>query len=65
MAELGNDSVGIVDLAKRKLIRTIVPDAHGIAVVDRVSQKQIAKWQMPDQRATFPMSLDLFAVRYL
>jgi DNA-binding beta-propeller fold protein YncE len=35
-----------------------VPDAHGIAVVDRVSQKQIAKWPMADRRANFPMALD-------
>jgi YVTN family beta-propeller protein len=35
-----------------------VPDAHSIAVVDRVSQKQIGKWPIPDQRANFPMALD-------
>jgi DNA-binding beta-propeller fold protein YncE len=35
-----------------------VPDAHGIAVVDRVSQKQIAKWSMADRGANFPMALD-------
>jgi DNA-binding beta-propeller fold protein YncE len=35
-----------------------VPDAHGIAVVDRVSQRQIGKWPIPDQRANFPMALD-------
>jgi hypothetical protein len=35
-----------------------VPDAHGIAVVDRVSQKQIGKWPMPDQRTNFPMAPD-------
>ena len=35
-----------------------VPGAHGIAVVDRVSQKQIAKWPMADRRANFPMALD-------
>jgi hypothetical protein len=35
-----------------------VPDAHGIAVVDRVSQKQIGKWPTPDKGANFPMALD-------
>jgi hypothetical protein len=35
-----------------------VPDAHGIAVVDRVSQKQIGKWPIPDRGANFPMALD-------
>jgi YVTN family beta-propeller protein len=35
-----------------------VPDAHGIAVVDRASQKQIAKWPIPDHAANFPMALD-------
>jgi DNA-binding beta-propeller fold protein YncE len=35
-----------------------VPDARGIAVVDRVSQKQIGKWPTPDQGANFPMALD-------
>jgi YVTN family beta-propeller protein len=35
-----------------------VPDARGIAVVDRVSQKQIAKWPMADRSANFPMALD-------
>jgi YVTN family beta-propeller protein len=35
-----------------------VPDAHGIAVVDRVSQKQIGKWPIPDKGANFPMALD-------
>jgi DNA-binding beta-propeller fold protein YncE len=35
-----------------------VPDAHGIAVVDRVSQRQIAKWPMADRGANFPMALD-------
>ena len=35
-----------------------VPDARGIAVVDRVSQKQIAKWPLTDQGANFPMALD-------
>jgi YVTN family beta-propeller protein len=36
-----------------------VPDARGIAVVDRVSQTQIAKWPLTDQGANFPMALDL------
>jgi DNA-binding beta-propeller fold protein YncE len=35
-----------------------VPDARGIAVVDRVSQKQIAKLPMADRGANFPMALD-------
>ena len=35
-----------------------VPDAHGIAVMDRVSQKQIAKWPMANRGANFPMALD-------
>jgi YVTN family beta-propeller protein len=35
-----------------------VPDARGIAVVDRVSQTQIAKWPLADQGANFPMALD-------
>jgi DNA-binding beta-propeller fold protein YncE len=34
-----------------------VPDAHGIAVVDRVSRKQTGKWPA-DRRANFPMALD-------
>jgi YVTN family beta-propeller protein len=35
-----------------------VPDARGIAVVDRVSQKQIAKWSLAGRGANFPMALD-------
>jgi hypothetical protein len=35
-----------------------VPDAHGIAVVDRASQKQTDKWPIPDRGANFPMALD-------
>ncbi len=35
-----------------------VPEAHGIAVVDRVSQKPIGKWQVADRGAYFPMALD-------
>jgi DNA-binding beta-propeller fold protein YncE len=35
-----------------------VPDARGIAVVDRVSQKQIAKWPLAGRGANFPMALD-------
>jgi len=35
-----------------------VPDARDIAVVDRVSQKQIANWPLADQGANFPMALD-------
>jgi YVTN family beta-propeller protein len=35
-----------------------VPDDHGIAVVDRASQKQTGKWPIPDHGANFPMALD-------
>jgi DNA-binding beta-propeller fold protein YncE len=35
-----------------------VPDAHAIAVVDRVSHKQIGKWPLADRGANFPMALD-------
>jgi DNA-binding beta-propeller fold protein YncE len=35
-----------------------VPDAHGIAIVDRASQKQTGKWPIPDHGANFPMALD-------
>ena len=35
-----------------------VPDVHAIAVVDRVSQKQIGEWPLPDRGANFPMALD-------
>ena len=35
-----------------------VPDVHGIAVVDRASQRQIGKWPTPDRSANFPMTLD-------
>jgi DNA-binding beta-propeller fold protein YncE len=35
-----------------------VPDAHGIAVVDRASQKQTGKWPIQDHGANFPMALD-------
>jgi DNA-binding beta-propeller fold protein YncE len=35
-----------------------VPDAHGIAVVDRASQKQTGRWPIPDHGANFPMALD-------
>jgi hypothetical protein len=35
-----------------------VPDAHGIAVLDRSSQKQIGNWPTPDRGANFPMALD-------
>jgi DNA-binding beta-propeller fold protein YncE len=35
-----------------------VPDAQGIAVVDRTSQKQVAKWPTPGRGANFPMALD-------
>jgi YVTN family beta-propeller protein len=35
-----------------------VPDDHGIAVVDRVSQKQIGDWPLAGRGANFPMALD-------
>ena len=35
-----------------------VPEARGIAVVDRASQKQIGKWSLADRGANFPMVLD-------
>jgi YVTN family beta-propeller protein len=35
-----------------------VPDAHGIAIVDRTSEKQTGKWPIPDHSANFPMALD-------
>jgi YVTN family beta-propeller protein len=35
-----------------------VPDAHGVAVIDRASQKQTGKWPIPDHGANFPMALD-------
>jgi YVTN family beta-propeller protein len=35
-----------------------VPDVHGIAVVDRASQKQTGKWSIPDHGANFPMAVD-------
>jgi YVTN family beta-propeller protein len=35
-----------------------VPSTRAIAVVDRVSQKQIGKWPLSDQGANFPMALD-------
>jgi YVTN family beta-propeller protein len=47
------------------LIFVNVPDAHGIAVVDRVLQKQIAKWPLTDQGANFPMALDHIRRRVL
>jgi DNA-binding beta-propeller fold protein YncE len=42
-----------------------VPDAHGIAVVDRASQKQIGKWPISDRGANFPMALDQIRRRVL
>jgi YVTN family beta-propeller protein len=35
-----------------------VPDAHGIAIVDRTSEKQTGKWPIPDHSANFPMAID-------
>jgi YVTN family beta-propeller protein len=36
-----------------------VPDAHGIAVVDRATPEQTGKWPITDHSANFPMALDL------
>jgi DNA-binding beta-propeller fold protein YncE len=36
-----------------------VPGARGIAVVDRVAQKQTGEWPLTDRGANFPMALDL------
>jgi hypothetical protein len=36
-----------------------VPDAHAIAIVDRVLQRQIGKWPLTDWRANFPMAIDI------
>ena len=35
-----------------------VPDARQVAVVDRQTGKQTARWQLPNLRANFPMALD-------
>ena len=35
-----------------------IPDAHAVAVVDRVSRKQVASWPMTGQGGNFPMALD-------
>jgi DNA-binding beta-propeller fold protein YncE len=35
-----------------------VPDAQQIAVVDRSTEKQIAKWAVPEVRSNFPMAVD-------
>ena len=35
-----------------------LPDARSIAVVDRISQKEIGTWTLTDQGANFPMALD-------
>jgi YVTN family beta-propeller protein len=35
-----------------------VPDSRGIAVADRVSQKQIGKWSLMNEGANFPMAID-------
>ena len=36
-----------------------VPDAKQIAVVDLSAARQTARWQVPELRATFPMTLDI------
>jgi hypothetical protein len=35
-----------------------VPDARQIAVVDRATSKQVAKWRVRDEGANFPMAVD-------
>ena len=35
-----------------------LPDAHAIAIADRVSQKMIGEWPLADRGANFPMALD-------
>lgn len=42
-----------------------VPDAHGIAVVDRAAQSAIGKWPISDRGANFPMALDQVRHRVL
>jgi hypothetical protein len=42
-----------------------VPDAHAIALVDRVSQRSIGKWPLADRGANFPMALDTARRRVL
>lgn len=42
-----------------------VPDARQIAIVDRVSGQQTAKWTLPDAAANFPMALDEADARLL
>ena len=42
-----------------------VPDAHGIAVVDRASQSAVGNWRIPDRGANFPMALDQVRRRVL
>jgi YVTN family beta-propeller protein len=75
----GNGALAIIDPATRSKVGDIrlkahpegfqidhgtgqifvnVPDAHGIAVVDRTSGKQTGKWPIPDHGANFPMALD-------
>jgi DNA-binding beta-propeller fold protein YncE len=75
----GNGALAVIDPSTRKKVGDVpvkahpegfqidpdtsqifvnVPDARGIAVVDRVSQKQIGKWPVADRRANFPMVLD-------
>ncbi|MFL5240322.1 MAG: YncE family protein [Rhizomicrobium sp.] len=42
-----------------------VPEAHGIAVLDRASQKQVGEWPVRDRGANFPMALDQVRRRVL
>ena len=42
----------------RNRIYVNVPDAHRIAVVDRVSGNEIGRWGLTDASANFPMALD-------
>jgi DNA-binding beta-propeller fold protein YncE len=75
----GSGALAIIDVASRNKVGDIplkahpesfqidpdagrifvnVPDAHGIAVIDRASQKPIGSWPISDRRANFPMTLD-------
>ncbi len=42
-----------------------VPDAHGIAVVDRAAQRATGEWPISDRGANFPMALDQVRRRVL
>jgi DNA-binding beta-propeller fold protein YncE len=76
----GSGALTAVDLATRQKLATIVlkahpesfqlesggqrifvnvPDAHEIAVIDRVAGKQLASWPTKNLEANFPMALDV------